>query len=452
MRAVRIAFFSAFGACAVFASFAAAGCGGGGNAATPLARAPELPQELGTRCRIAKNQDEPLVVEWPDAARGKLESLAKGGIVAVRYRGCELKVLGQCSIKSRGYRYSPVTRKESRVTIRNADELYASLPVGPVRLEAKLETAGQLNVAMILVGRFEQAQRGRVTRDEMEGDCADATHVVSALTVGAFTFYAGAAADVGGGATAFGAGAAGRSAANRELLARDGDEAACARSASSDTTPPDGCGALVQIEVLPISETRRAAPSCPPGTDYNGFECVAHAKHPATLCKEGEHYEDGTCVAESPPTPSPAPATTAAPEHAEAPSPSSSASASTTAAAANEEPGQRNALDTVVGFTSLAGFATFAVAGITAFKIASDAKSTYCKDSSGGYSYCDPHVFDDQSKARTWGWASTIGLGVGVAAGVLYFVLPAFRSHASAPAVGAAPTPGGGTVFLGGRF
>ena len=66
------------------------------------------------------------------------------------------------------------------------------------------------------------------------------------------------------------AGAGGKSTAKREALQSDGDEAACARASSGDKGPPEGCGALLQIEVASGPNTMErllvghvAAPSVP---------------------------------------------------------------------------------------------------------------------------------------------------------------------------------------------
>ena len=117
------------------------GCGSTGqNAASHALRTPELPTDKQAKCKVAKNQAEPLIVEWPDAARGRLESVSRRGLVAVRYEGCELAVLPRCTVKTANtsYSYSPITRKTTKVVIKDADELYASMPVGAVKLESKL--------------------------------------------------------------------------------------------------------------------------------------------------------------------------------------------------------------------------------------------------------------------------------------------------------------------------
>ena len=57
-----------------------------------------------------------------------------------------MDVLERCSVPAR-YRYLGGTRKQDRLVIRNADDLYANLPVGAAKLEGKLERSGQLTVA-----------------------------------------------------------------------------------------------------------------------------------------------------------------------------------------------------------------------------------------------------------------------------------------------------------------
>ncbi len=222
----------------------------GSNVASSLASAPAFDPKGQTKCGVTKSQAKPLIVEWPSADRGELETRARQGLVAVRYEGCEMEVLDRCKVPG-SYAYSAMTRKDDRITIRDADELYASIPVHAAKFEAKLQKSGELNVAITLVGRY-AADRASVRTDELQGDCSRATHFVSALTAGAFEFFAGADAAAGGGATLMGAGAGARSESKRELLNRDGDKTACERATMSDKAPPDGCGALVRVEVTPI--------------------------------------------------------------------------------------------------------------------------------------------------------------------------------------------------------
>jgi len=133
---------------------------GPGTPVSDLARAPEFDPKGQSKCGVAKSQAEPLIVEWPDAARGKLESQVRRGLVAVRYIGCDMQVLGQCTVPGK-YGYASLNPKKSRVKMRNADELYASIPAYAVKFEGTLARAGELNVEMTIVGRYE-ADHARV--------------------------------------------------------------------------------------------------------------------------------------------------------------------------------------------------------------------------------------------------------------------------------------------------
>jgi hypothetical protein len=223
---------------------------GGGNAASGLAKAPEFEAKNQSKCVVAKSQAEPLIVEWPSAARGQLETRTRQGVVAVRYEGCEMKLVSQCTVPMK-YGYEGFTRKRDHVTIHDADDLYAQVPVGAAKLEAKLAHSGELNVAMTIVGRY-QAERMSVRREELQGECEDATHVITAVTVGAFDFFAGADAKVGGGMTVMNAGVGAQSAAHKEMINEDGEEKACESAKADDKAPPFGCGALIRIEVAAI--------------------------------------------------------------------------------------------------------------------------------------------------------------------------------------------------------
>jgi hypothetical protein len=227
----------------------AAACAGGNSAA--LVKAPDFAPRDQTKCGVEKRQARPLIVEWPSSDRRELETEVRRGLVAVRYVGCEMEVLPRCRVAEQ-YSYLAETRKVDQVVMRDADDLYANLPVGAAMLESKLEHAGQLTVEMNLVGRYEAA-RSTVSADELQGDCAGATHFVYAITVGAFDFFAGGEAAAGGSVRIGEIGAASTSKSERERLTADGDVAACERSSPDDKGPPANCDALVRIEVVPLA-------------------------------------------------------------------------------------------------------------------------------------------------------------------------------------------------------
>ncbi len=229
----------------------AGGCRRPGQTAEAIAQAPSLSDFTGeSKCGVKKSSDKPLVIEWPAAERAALEARASRGLVAVRYSGCEMEVLTTCTAAG-NYEYLGLTQKREGVRITNTDQLYAQLPIGAAGLETKLERAGQLNVDMTIVGRRE-ATKNRFNERDLDGRCDEATHVITGLTVGSFSFYTGKSAAVGAGVEVGNIGAGAGSTTEQEVLKKDGDVAACQFASTSDETAPEGCAALLRVEVVPI--------------------------------------------------------------------------------------------------------------------------------------------------------------------------------------------------------
>lgn len=266
-----------------------AGCGGR-TAASAIARPPEFNPEGETKCGVVKSRAKPLIVEWPSADRAELEALLKARVVVVDYRGCKMRILSRCSGPG-AYSYTPVTPKTDTVWIRNEDELWAAFLGGAVGLEAELKRAGQLDVQTTMVGRYAIASDA-IDFTDLEGECGGATHVITGITVGAFEFSAGAAAEVGGSAMAMGTGAGARSSARRKTITKDGDIRACDNLSPSG--PPERCGGLIRVEVLPLAGSERATRNatgevtCPPGTTWSGSACVAPRGKRIASCADRE--------------------------------------------------------------------------------------------------------------------------------------------------------------------
>lgn len=254
-----------------------------------LARPPELEVPGQGKCNVGQSVSHPLVVEWPAAERASLEARLARGMVAVRAQGCEIEVMRQCEVRG-GYSYMGLTRKNDRVKIRNADELYAQLPLGAARLEAKLARKGELDVEIALVGML-MSPVGKPGRDALAGDCEAATHVITGVQVGAFHFFAGGAGEIKAGAGYGQIGAGAGSTAERETLSADGEPARCDAATTADTRPPEGCGALIRIELTPLSAAVATRPTpCPVGGRWDGQRCVMEP------CPVGMFRgPDGTC-------------------------------------------------------------------------------------------------------------------------------------------------------------
>lgn len=248
----------------------------------------ELPSSF--KCEAAKGQTRPLIVEWSAPDRAALEALAKHNQLVVQFEGCTLIPLRQCRAPVQPYGYTPITPKDEVVSMKNAEELYANIPAHAVQLEGKLQQSGELHAAMRIVGMYES--HGAVPAvDQLEGDCADATHVVTALTVGAFEFSAGSADEAAVKAEVFGAGAGARKTGERETLSRDGDVNACTTAKGDDQGPPDRCGALLRLEVAALLAKGANTPTCAEGTRLVGHECKPVEK-PSDLAPEDRDFVD----------------------------------------------------------------------------------------------------------------------------------------------------------------
>lgn len=254
----------------------ACGCG----SSQPAPRAPELPRDWQAKCSVAKSRSRPLIVEWPSTDRAALESAAQRGLVVVRYVGCEMELLPRCRVEG-SYRYTPVTLQSDRITIRNLDELYANVPLGAAKLEGELSARGELNVDLVIVGTYDATEAHRVERGQLRGDCAGATHVLSSMTAGAFTFYSGAATSAGGGVGALGFGAGAKHGSARSLLSQSGDATSCRSATRQDEEPPEACGALLRVETVELAPQMGSVAIAPEPSSEPSSVGVSAGEHPS---------------------------------------------------------------------------------------------------------------------------------------------------------------------------
>lgn len=229
---------------------AAPGCG---PAASNRSQPPSAAQALGhASCKSEGNTAmQPLLVEWPASDRAMLEAAAKSGLVAVRYDGCQLEVLSRCSLEG-VYTYRELNHKHDDVRIRDNNSLWTELPLGAARLEGSLSRTGQINVDMVVVGRLD-ADVDELRPTGPPSACEGATHLVSGMTVGAFSMYTGTAFDASASVSAGGkAGAGTKVERSNEVLRQDGHFEACEMQ-TSGTEPPAQCGALLRVELAPLA-------------------------------------------------------------------------------------------------------------------------------------------------------------------------------------------------------
>lgn len=217
----------------------AAGC------AVPAAAPPMLedPTPLA-RCTVQKSAQSPLVTEWPASEKAHLESLLRTGMVAVAYDGCELRLLETCH-PTGVYAFHRTSLASDTIEITSVDELYAKLPLGAASLQGALSSTGRLAIDTTAVGQL------RLDGDASLPDtpqCREATHVVRALSVGAFDMRAGGESKTSGGIHVGPAGGSSSRERTAKRLRAAGDPTACPETSDA---PHPGCRAPLQLFLTP---------------------------------------------------------------------------------------------------------------------------------------------------------------------------------------------------------
>ena len=236
-----------------------AGCAGG-NGMIPRAVAPEAPSE-GTKCKVAASQDSPLVTEWPASEKANLEvSMHEGGVV-VAYSGCEMRILPECNV-SGTYVWQRTSAATDFIEIHDDDELWAKLPLGAASLEGELRSSGRLAMQTTVSGQLRLT--GTKSLDvPKDGVCAGATHVIGAVSVGAFQLKSGGALGGKADASVGWIGNAHAGTSSSEALVRQAGIADSCRD-STDTAPTPDCRSPIQAFLWPLPSTLRDKP--PPGS------------------------------------------------------------------------------------------------------------------------------------------------------------------------------------------
>lgn len=237
------------------------GCGPGMR---PAVTPPADPTPLA-KCKVAASHESPLVTEWPASAKARLESLLGARAVAVAYSGCELRIADECSVPGQ-YRWRRTTLSTDTVEIQDADELWAKLPLGAAALEGELGRSGRLAVRTTVSGQLQLESTPELPSD---GSCANVTHIVSAISVGAFRMVSGGAAHASGGASTPLGGLGGQTRREESLLREAGDPERCRET--SDTAASPDCGSPIQLFLLPVRAPKAApAPASPQGVATTG--------------------------------------------------------------------------------------------------------------------------------------------------------------------------------------
>jgi hypothetical protein len=212
----------------------------------------------GDRCVVAATHREPLVTEWTASSKARLEILLTATLadidkyaVAVEYSGCELRIIDGCQPVG-AYDWLKSTLSRDTVDIHDTDDLYAKLPLGAAKLEGALTRSGRLSIQTTVAGQI-RLKRASVDFEAVAGDdaCAEATHIVESVSIGAFRMVEGGRLHASVGGSAMGIARAGAATSRAERLMREaGSDAECQRT--NEDKPHLGCRSPLQLFLLPI--------------------------------------------------------------------------------------------------------------------------------------------------------------------------------------------------------
>ncbi len=192
----------------------------------------------------------------------------------------------------RGGRHLRICRDDDEAAqllrLNNADEVEANLPLNGLKLAASLladfQRGAALDVGMLMIGKM-MTTRTEVRRDQLRGQCRDATHFLRGATLGAFVMQTETNADIRSAASLFGSSAAAASSSGRSVRSQDGTLDACTGATPDASRAPAQCGALLRGQLSPIGP----ASTEPEDSDASG--CPVGLRRVAGKCTAGE--QDG---------------------------------------------------------------------------------------------------------------------------------------------------------------
>jgi hypothetical protein len=143
------------------------------------------------------------------------------------------------------------------LSLENADQIRAALPLGGAGIAATFEseasTGMKFDLGLVIAGQL-VGSASTFSAAELGGDCAGATHVITAGKLGAFAMGTSSKAELSTAAEVFGAGVSAGSASSKLTKARDGSIEACEKAGPDNNEAPRQCDALLALELSKLTE------------------------------------------------------------------------------------------------------------------------------------------------------------------------------------------------------
>ena len=245
------------------------------------------------QCKDVTGSTDPWLVEWEPSQKVRLQSKSKKGVILVKYAGCDLEVLYGCEVVG-SYSFTATTRSSQTEYINSEDDLFAKLPIGALKLAAEFKQGDKWSMDYVLVGTQETSV-DNVDRANLEGRCAQATHFVQGMAVGAYELGSAAHRKGSAGATVYNAGVGGSSGGAAGLLRQDGRYEKCKLEETEATH--SGCQAIVQLYLQPVTGAfPEPEVACPEGTEFRDGQCIRTQIVTRIDCPQGTVERGGKCV------------------------------------------------------------------------------------------------------------------------------------------------------------
>jgi len=223
----------------------------------------------GSQCSAARPPTEPDLFGWDPGSRGRVATLAREGLVVVRYekKGCDvmLSVLGNCTSQKAAYRFSSYTEKQSRMAEDEAG-LYANFPLAAAGLRARIGASSAVRADYMLAGIESVPAGTSISSSDLKGDCSGATHVVRAIHRGVFAMGAAKAATLKAEVSLLGV----DHAESVSILDQAGTPSSCSKDARQVN---EGCDVPLRLELMALSAV--AADSSGPASSQEAIRKAA---------------------------------------------------------------------------------------------------------------------------------------------------------------------------------
>lgn len=204
------------------------------------------------------NAERPFIIDWDATDQSSFQAHAQSDIVFVEYKGCDLRVLGECrddNVKGAFGSYKSIEWTSGgieSIDIKDEGDLYAKLPLGAASLGGRVESGEKFHMEYYVSGT-RTATRDHVFKNELSKNpvCAKATHFVYQYNLGAFALAASSKLKGEVNGSFFGFGTGGSKSNETSADKKGGEIAACTADSAKEV---ETCKVPIRLTLRAISD------------------------------------------------------------------------------------------------------------------------------------------------------------------------------------------------------